>query len=625
MKNSFYCSLLTIFFFPTVTVNGQDFWQQIIKAPYGGFLYALAVSSNGQIFAGSSGGTIYKTSHSENKWIEIKNGIRPIDDIEIFVINSKNYIFAGTRYGCIYRSTNNGESWVLMVKNLDVFRICSFAINNRDQIFAGTQEGHIYRSVDDGNTWNRIASLSTWVRSLSINSNNYIFAATDKGIYRSIDHGDKWVQINNGLNDTIVFSIAVSPEGYLFAGTLNGHIYRSINNGNTWDITIKDLRYEVNDLVINSRGEIFAGIGIMSSGNGIYCSIDKGDTWKHCGLIKRRIKRLVIDLNDHIYAATDNGIYQSQDNGNNWIKIGVGSKYISPFAINSMGHLFALIDESLSCSVDQGTTWKEIITATDSFSSFRPRDLFINYQSDTIFATDRDGHVYRSIDHGDTWTLITKGRVNDGWWPDVNMVAIDFRGDIFFGTDKGIYRSTNNGNTWSLLNNEFRHRIEIIAINSNGYIFSITKIGEVSTEIYRSTDNGVTWVKKNIDKNHNPIVFSFIISNSNDYIFARTSDGVYRSTNNGDTWTKISSILTGLSCKSLVINSKGDIFAVVSDTSDYTNIYCSTDNGKTWVQINNEIRNAIINSLEIDHSDYLYALTKKRGIFRSANPAIFRK
>ena len=45
-----------------------------------------------------------------------------------------------------------------------------------------------------------------------------------------MDHGDNWNQINNGLVDSNISSLAINPNGYIFAGTLNGGVFRSISS-----------------------------------------------------------------------------------------------------------------------------------------------------------------------------------------------------------------------------------------------------------------------------------------------------------------------------------------------------------------------------------------------------------
>ena len=62
---------------------------------------------------------------------------------------------------------------------------------------------------------------------------NNIFAGTlDGGIYLSTNNGSSWAEINNGLISQSVVSLQVSSDGSnLFAGTNGNGVYLSTNNG----------------------------------------------------------------------------------------------------------------------------------------------------------------------------------------------------------------------------------------------------------------------------------------------------------------------------------------------------------------------------------------------------------
>ncbi|MDD1709271.1 MAG: T9SS type A sorting domain-containing protein, partial [Methanoregulaceae archaeon] len=59
-------------------------------------------------------------------------------------------------------------------------------------------------------------------------SQSDLFAATgDMGVYRSTDGGQSWAAAISGLNHPNVTSLARDDEGYLYAGTDGGGVYRS--------------------------------------------------------------------------------------------------------------------------------------------------------------------------------------------------------------------------------------------------------------------------------------------------------------------------------------------------------------------------------------------------------------
>src|SRR5690606_36545123 len=69
-----------------------------------------------------------------------------------------------------------------------------------------------------------------------------------------------------------------------------------------------------------------------------------------------------------------------------------------------------------------------------------------------------------------------------------------------------------------------------IVINSDDEIFIGTKGGG----IHNSSDNGNTWIKKNNGLTAN-LVHALAL-NSQDHIYAATTEGIFKSTDNGNTW-----------------------------------------------------------------------------------------
>lgn len=135
-------------------------------------------------------------------------------------------LFAGTKSG-IFRSTNKGETWELINIGLPAnTSVYAFFINDvSGAILAGTSRG-IFRSEDGGISWTpTIVNVSTSV--ILGNVDGHIFAGTHNGVFRSMDDGISWALLNTGLTSTSISALAQNKEGRLFAGTLEGEIFRS--------------------------------------------------------------------------------------------------------------------------------------------------------------------------------------------------------------------------------------------------------------------------------------------------------------------------------------------------------------------------------------------------------------
>jgi photosystem II stability/assembly factor-like uncharacterized protein len=142
----------------------------------------------------------------------------------------------------------------------------------------------IFKSTDAGATWT--STLVQYVLALAIDplSNQRLYAGTlQGGVFVSVDRGISWNPSNSGLPDKArVQALVVSPEDsrVLFASVpdaITGNVYESLDAGGTWFPTGAGLDGSpVNALAIDPGNprRIFAG-----TGSGVFVSMDAGTTW----------------------------------------------------------------------------------------------------------------------------------------------------------------------------------------------------------------------------------------------------------------------------------------------------------------------------------------------------------
>ncbi|MCL4705276.1 T9SS type A sorting domain-containing protein [bacterium] len=324
----------------------------------------------------------------------------------------------------------------------------------------------------------------------------------------------------------------------------------------------------VHALIVGSNGLVYAGLFDSGTvGNGIYRSIDYGETWKPTSLYRANVWTLANNAFDNIFAGTSIGIYRSTDDGGTWKQVKIGT-LIFCLAVDSSNHIFAAGESAFFCSTDNGETWTRSTTPLPG----RSQCLAINFQGHILLGTDSKG-VFRSIDQGQTWAAINAGLTKDK----VFALATSNNGRIFAGTDGLIYNSIDNGDTWhassnGLPNVEFRS----LASHSDGHIFA----GTNGSGVFRSTDNGNSWMAINDGLGSSRIQ---TLATDSHFLFAGTPDsGVFRSTNNGDTWKQGRIGLESLPVYTLASNAAGYLFA----GTDITNrLYRSTDRGESWAPI----------------------------------------
>jgi hypothetical protein len=154
------------------------------------------------------------------------------------------------------------------------------------------------------------------------------------------------------LDDGCINALSLSNQGYLFAGSGVSGIYRSTENGDSWDKKNSGLLSpNIISIVTGPGGELYAGtqtnVYTGQSGAGVFRSTDNGESWQQAtsGLPTDEISHLAVNSIGYVFAATSRqGVYSSTDKGNSWEPVGPGleeNSTVSAFAFNNSGYVFA--------------------------------------------------------------------------------------------------------------------------------------------------------------------------------------------------------------------------------------------------------------------------------------------
>jgi photosystem II stability/assembly factor-like uncharacterized protein len=592
----------------TPQVHSQSIWQQT-NGPYGGFILSLAISpsgvSSGHLFAGTDGSGVFRSTDKGATWNPVNIGLRRMY-IESLVSNAKGDIIAGT-YG-VYKSTDDGATWnqTTLVAN----DVPSLAISKSGpfsgNIFAGTGAG-VYRSTDGGDTWIQVGIADIGVSAIAADASGNIFASSaGYGVFRSTDNGNNWDEVNTGLDNTTILSLAINSTADLFVGTIGG-VFRSTDRGENWSEVNTGLRNTyVQSLAITPQGDIFAG----TFGDGVYRSTNNGSTWTSLGAVMQNtsVKAIIVSSTGQIFAGGNSmTLLHSTDNGQTWATTVVARilAITTALAVRPGGDIFAGTgDNGIFRSRDNGSTW-DLVALRDSLDYVGA--LAVDAQG-YIFAGGW-GSVYRSTDGGQSWsaTLFSDRSIGS--------IAVSPNGHIFAGAGQGVFRSTDGGLTWvQVVDLRSIHNLETsfvtcLAINTSGFVYA----GTNGTEILESTDDGFSWYKMGLygrSAGSAGAVLSLAI-NSKGVVFATTQNGMYIFGGSDKDWSG------GIEGK-LAINSKDYLF---SGSGSY--ILKSTDDGENWTDFSKGLTESTLWSLIISRwtttRDFAYAGTDS-GVFRTLGP-----
>src|SRR5689334_8179928 len=190
------------------------------------------------IYAGTADGA-YRLGRRNDQWAVVTTGL---DEILVHALaqSSDGTLYAGTSGKGVLRFKANSPGWVRLPHGLKDHEgmienfIRVLTIDPEGAIYAGTFDGGVFRSDDGGTTWRPISRAlpNDSIRGILFN-NRGLFVATGHGIFKTTDKGRQWVPLNTGLTSMAIQVLIESGPGTLYAGT-NAGAFRSDDDGKSW-------------------------------------------------------------------------------------------------------------------------------------------------------------------------------------------------------------------------------------------------------------------------------------------------------------------------------------------------------------------------------------------------------
>lgn len=631
------------------------------------------------IYIAASQDSVLKSEGSSISWTN-KPFVKP--QFVACVSSSPNTVYAGgsTAQGNagVWKSTNGGTSWSLSnsgISNNTLTKIAISQVNSNFLFVGGSGTASIndaanvttlFKTTNAGTSWlpTNLSSFNVTVSSVlcdPISSNKIFVGATQSngGVYFSENAGDSWTRKINGMTNTEVLTLALSPQNSstLYAGTQNvssnAKIYKSTNSGGNWNEVYSSSSIDIKDIKVDPSSP---SIVYAATSGGVLKSTDSGTSWSfsNSGLLDVELNTIIIDNNSSpasIITSGKTGCFRSTDNGATWTEHNVGAEIVSVGAMSVIndninyvtGNNTTVLVSKLSNNSSVWETASKQILSNGSY--FNGKDIQIERSNNSIwYLAGKNSNTYgpkvlKSTNSGNTWSTIYQPTWDAQPTHKANKVLLS--GRLIIGTDNTnlanntpIMYSTNAGSTWTVPSSYPGYHIYDIAENpaSSKLIAGGGVSGDPNStaSVLVSTNAGTEW--EDVSQGLPSGIVKKIVVDQDGYNFLYAtidngpSDYLYKSAGNGDDWGQVTvgnydrftSIAAHTDRTNIVYLATKKFY---QGTTTHTVIH-TTDGGATWQQLST----GLPSTMEITHLSlslnntgyyprYLYA-SNATGIYR---------
>lgn len=485
------------------------------------------------------------------------------------------------------------------------------------------------------------------ISNITIETGRYILASTDDGVYKSGDGGAKWLRtIGTGLpnlTNAKNFLVAIGNLAFLMAGNA---IYRSNNQGNTWDrIDPPGSNLTIHTLVASPE-TVFVG-----ASNGIHRWDLIANNWEplsntSTGLSGSNVLAIAVNrstvqnsTNRHIFALTQTGIFASVNNASSWSKVENSRLNLDLITLTAcitdtgtseqifVGALFTGFENSdwtdfeFTTSADKQDTFIDLDTLyprilADTWIILKTGNTFQLRRIKNVSSTQQKGF---SLDTKVTELTVEKKANPIANFQDVRETIIFAQSEILPLAQDPLNIPTQQSRIFfdPIINDRVFLSQYVVGLQPQQRVIINGKRMRAQVDniagVARFLETGEQWERMNDGlTNTNTTCLAGIVNNS---LFVGTAGaGVFRSIDNGKIWKSVNKGLTNLNIQTLAHK---DSLHFVGTAGG--GIFRFNPDGDLWEERNINLVHLDVRTLLVKSNGEILAGAIDGGVFRSDN------
>ena len=305
--------------------------------------------------------------------------------IHVLELGKEERMYMIARSSLLYRSDDGGASWKkLSIQGITGARIGILYLDPDSEFILASNNSGLFRKEQNSSEWTYVGFPVEWIKqilagpvpgSLWISTRDLILESDDQGqswstlihhddlagytynevypiihdeergiiyaqdifeVFYSIDEGETWIPTNvpeNGLTDPGVYTMAITPEGYLMVYAVHDErndlegIWLTKDLGETWELVLEEKFRGFANFYFDSTDLLWAYFGDQ-----IGTSIDLGKTWDFTSISAEHwiaLSNMIETPDGAFWLSHVCGVLRSVDRGETWEELFPGGT-VSP-------------------------------------------------------------------------------------------------------------------------------------------------------------------------------------------------------------------------------------------------------------------------------------------------------